>query len=84
MMDELPKDPFMLMSFVNMKLRDYYSDLDELCADLGIKTAFLLDGGGSAEMVNLNGDSYKTVNKPSDGSSRTVVNTVIIAYGPKK
>ena len=36
MMDELPKDPFMLMSFVNMKLRDYYSDLDELCADLGV------------------------------------------------
>ena len=60
------------------------SALDELCADLGIKTAFLLDGGGSAEMVNLDGDSYKTVNKPSDGSSRTVVNTVIIAYGPKK
>lgn len=60
------------------------SALDELCADLGIKTAFLLDGGGSAEMVNLDGDSYKTVNKPSDGSSRTVVNTVIIAYGPKR
>jgi hypothetical protein len=25
-------DPFMLLSMVNMKLRDSYSDLDELCA----------------------------------------------------
>lgn len=36
MMDELPKDPFMLMSFVNMKLRDCYSNLDELCDDLNV------------------------------------------------
>ena len=60
------------------------SALDALCADLGIRTAFLLDGGGSAEMVNLDGGSYSTVNRPSDGSSRSVVNTVIIAYGPKR
>lgn len=60
------------------------SSLDKLCADLSIKTAFLLDGGGSAEMVNIDGDNYKTVNRPSDGSSRSVVNTVIIAYGPKR
>ena len=36
-MDELPKDPFMLMSFVNMKLRDYYNSLDELCEDLNVE-----------------------------------------------
>lgn len=30
----LPKDPAMLLSFVNMKLRDFYGSLDELCADL--------------------------------------------------
>lgn len=30
----LPNDPFMLLSFVNMKLRDYYSSLDALCEDL--------------------------------------------------
>ena len=31
----LPKDPIMLLSVVNMKLRDFYSSLDALCDDLG-------------------------------------------------
>lgn len=31
----IPKDPAMLLSFVNLKLRDYYGSLDELCDDLG-------------------------------------------------
>lgn len=35
-MEELPNDPMMLMSFVNMKLRDKYSSLDELCSALDI------------------------------------------------
>ena len=35
-MDNLPKDPFMLLSAVNMKLRDTYPSLDELCASLDI------------------------------------------------
>lgn len=35
-MDEFPKDPAILMSFINMKLRDFYSNLDELCDDLNI------------------------------------------------
>lgn len=30
----LPKDPALLLSFINMKLRDFYSDLDALCEDL--------------------------------------------------
>lgn len=29
---ELPQDPMMLFSVVNMKLRDIYSSLDEMCA----------------------------------------------------
>lgn len=29
----MPKDPFMLLSFVNMKLRDFYSDFESLCKD---------------------------------------------------
>ena len=32
----LPSDPMMLLSFVNMKLRDYYSSLDELCTDMNV------------------------------------------------
>ena len=31
----LPKDPFMLYSVINMKLRDFYPSLDALCDDLG-------------------------------------------------
>lgn len=29
----LPKDPFILMSYVNQKLRDEYPNLDALCED---------------------------------------------------
>ncbi len=35
-MQDLPQDPFMLMSAINMKLRDEYESLDSLCADLDI------------------------------------------------
>lgn len=31
-----PKDPAMLMSWINLKLRDFYGDLNELCEDLEI------------------------------------------------
>ena len=30
----LPVDPIMLLSVVNLKLRDQYKDLDALCEDL--------------------------------------------------
>ncbi|MCM1190686.1 MAG: DUF4250 domain-containing protein [bacterium] len=30
----IPKDPAMLLSFVNLKLRDYYGSLEALCDDL--------------------------------------------------
>jgi len=30
----LPKDPIILLSYINTKLRDNYSSLDELCKDL--------------------------------------------------
>ena len=33
---ELPKDPMMLFSVINMKLRDCYSSLDELCEDMDV------------------------------------------------
>ncbi len=32
----LPKDPYMLLSFVNLKLRDEYDSLDALCDDLNV------------------------------------------------
>lgn len=30
----LPKEPDMLLSFINMKLRDQYSSLEDMCDDL--------------------------------------------------
>ena len=32
----MPKDPVMLLSFLNLKLRDFYGDLDALCEDLDV------------------------------------------------
>ena len=30
----IPKDPVMLLSFINLKLRDYYSSLEQACDEL--------------------------------------------------
>lgn len=32
----IPSDPDMLLSYVNLKLRDYYSSLEAMCDDLDI------------------------------------------------
>lgn len=31
---ELPKDPIILLGMINMKLRDFYSNMTALCDDL--------------------------------------------------
>ena len=43
----LPKDPVILLSFVNTKLRDVYTSLDELCDDLETDKAKLISKCGS-------------------------------------
>ena len=35
----IPQDPIMLLSFVNLKLRDYYQSLDAMCDDMDIDKA---------------------------------------------
>lgn len=35
-MMKLPEEPVMLLSFINMKLRDQYASLDDLCDDLDV------------------------------------------------
>lgn len=32
----IPKDPFMLLSWINTQLRDFYPSLDELCQALAL------------------------------------------------
>ncbi|CAK7080000.1 MAG: hypothetical protein PARBA_03379 [Parabacteroides sp.] len=39
---ELPNDPMMLFSFINMKLRDNYSSLDSLCDDMNVNKDTLI------------------------------------------
>ena len=36
MFENIPKDPVMLLSFINLKLRDYYPSFDNLCEDLSL------------------------------------------------
>ncbi|MCQ2334501.1 MAG: DUF4250 domain-containing protein [Paludibacteraceae bacterium] len=38
----MPQDPFLLLSFINMKLRDEYSSLAELCEDMDIDQEALI------------------------------------------
>lgn len=55
-MDLLPKDPGMLMSFVNMKLRDEYQTLEDFCASYGIDECKLraeMDNAGFSWMPGI-------------------------------
>lgn len=45
----IPKDPVMLLSFINLKLRDYYSGLQALCDDLDISEAGLREKLGGID-----------------------------------
>ena len=42
-MNNLPKDPMLLLSVVNTKLRDFYDSLDALCEDLGVNKEELIE-----------------------------------------
>ena len=46
MQNQLPKDPVILLSVINTRLRDYYSSLDELCWETGIQKEELTDALG--------------------------------------
>lgn len=39
----IPNDPVMLLSFVNLKLRDYYSSLEAMCEDMDIDQAQIVE-----------------------------------------
>ena len=53
----LPNDNYMLLSFINMKLRDFYDNLDSLCDDLDVSKDDIinrLDSIGYVYDSNLN------------------------------
>lgn len=56
----------------------------DLADDFDLNTAFILDGGGSTTLVELADSGYNVVNSPSDGRSRSVVNSVILSVGPER
>lgn len=39
----IPENPEMLYSYINLKLRDNYSSLDDLCDDLDISKSDIVD-----------------------------------------
>jgi hypothetical protein len=56
-MNSLPNDPIMLLSVINMKLRDFYPSLDDLCDDLDVDRSELeakLAGAGFTYMPESN------------------------------
>lgn len=56
-MDQLPSDPFMLLSVINTRLRDEYPSLDELCAALDVdaqELAARLEAAGFSYMPDIN------------------------------
>lgn len=53
MWNELPKDPMILLSVVNTKLRDHYDSLDALCRDMEIEKEELTDRLGQIDYVYM-------------------------------
>lgn len=49
----MPKDPIMLLSYVNTQLRDHYSSLDDFCSAEGVSAQEIIDRLAS---VNYNYD----------------------------
>ena len=49
MWNELPKDPMILLSVVNTKLRNHYDSLDAFCQDMGIEKQELTDRLGQMD-----------------------------------
>lgn len=59
-----------------------FNDYWDFADDMDLNTAFILDGGGSTTLVELTDAGYAVTNSPSDGSQRSVVNSVILSAGP--
>lgn len=47
----IPQDPFILVSYLNTKLRDFYSDLDSMCKELSLDKEEIEEKMQSADFV---------------------------------
>jgi len=52
----IPKDPVMLLSFINLKLRDFYDSLEVLCEDMELDREELIS---SLEAIDYHYDREK-------------------------
>ena len=52
----IPQDPVMLLSFLNLKLRDFYGSLDALCEDLDLNREDILE---KMKQINYTYDEEK-------------------------
>ena len=50
----IPKDPMILLSFVNLKLRDFYSSLDDMCQAMNLDKSELEKKLGNIDYKGCN------------------------------
>ena len=56
----IPSDPMMLLSYINMKLRDEYDSFDSLCEDLDADKSEIIQKLKSAGYVyNIQNNQFK-------------------------
>lgn len=53
---QMPGDPNMLLSYVNLKLRDYYTSLDDMCDDMDVSKAEIEE---KLQKIGYNYDSQR-------------------------
>ena len=54
----IPSDPVMLLSYINLKLRDYYSSLDTLCEDMDVSKTEIIE-----KLKSINYEYNKDLNQ---------------------
>lgn len=47
----IPQDPFILLSYLNTKLRDFYPDLDTMCLELSLKKKEIIEKMQSVDFI---------------------------------
>jgi len=69
----------------------WIQEMPQLLVEMGVEWAFMMDGGGSADMVCENASGgYELTGRTSDnkaqtlGGERSVINNIILAVGPSK
>ncbi|MDE7444209.1 MAG: DUF4250 domain-containing protein [Lachnospiraceae bacterium] len=53
---QMPNDPNMLLSYVNLKLRDFYTSLDDMCDDMDVSKAEIEE---KLQKIGYNYDSQR-------------------------